>query len=74
MSNQQLYFAIGVPVVVGLVNLTVLIALFVRLDTKIEAVRAELGTKIDALSAKVGSMGERLAALEVRVAHLEQPE
>ncbi len=77
MSNQQLYLAIGLPMftaVLGMIS-TIAVVLFQgkQIETRIAELRADLNKtdmKVDRLTEKVGEMAERLAAVEVRVAHL----
>ena len=60
MTNQQLYFAIGVPAVLILFNSSLLFALFIRLDARIEKVGESLESKMDARFDKVEARFEKM--------------
>ncbi len=62
MTNQQLYFAIGVPAVLILLNSSLLFALFIRLDARIEKVGESLESKMDARFDKVDARFEKVDA------------
>ena len=55
MSNQQLYLAIGIPVLIGVFNTGVVVAMLLHFVNRLDA-------RIDKLDAKIDAQGERLGA------------
>ena len=80
MTEQQLYFAIGIPTMTVLVGILVNVGYFIaingrigslesRLDTRITGLETKFDTKFDILVGKVIEMDNRIVRLEERLKH-----
>jgi hypothetical protein len=80
MTEQQLYFAIGIPSLIAILGILVNVSYFVtinsriaslenRLDTRINAMEQKIDTKVDLLTGKVMELDNRMIRLEERLKH-----
>jgi hypothetical protein len=80
MNDQQLYFAVGLPIVVAITGILVNVGYFVsingrinslesRLDARINSLEIKLDTSIDLLIGKISELDNRLVRLEERLKH-----
>ncbi len=60
MTNQQLYLSIGLPCLLVLLNATIMLYLFSRLEARIDRLDTKLDVKTEALSSKIDSKVDTL--------------
>jgi len=63
MTNAQLYFAIGLPSVLALVNIGITLALFLHLGQRILAVEQRLND----LTGAINELDKRLTKVEIKL-------
>ena len=62
MTNQQLYLSIGLPCLLVLLNATIMLYLFTRLEARIDKLDTKVDTKVDSLRIELGGKIDKLAA------------
>jgi hypothetical protein len=67
VTNVQLYFAIGLPSVLALVNIGVMLALFLHLGSRIQAIEERLTRSIDSLTGAINDLYKRLLKVEIKL-------
>ena len=68
MANVQLYFAIGLPSALALVNIGVMLALFLHLGARIQAIDERLTRAIDNLTGTINNdLDKRLIKVEIKL-------
>lgn len=67
MTNVQLYFAIGLPSVLSLVNIGITLALFLHLGTRIQSIEDRLTRSIDNLTGAINDLDKRLTRVEIKL-------
>lgn len=67
MTNVQLYFAIGLPSVLPLVNIGITLALFLHLGTRIQSIEDRLTRSIDNLTGAINDLDKRLTRVEIKL-------
>lgn len=67
MTNVQLYFAIGLPSVLALVNIGITLALFLHLGTRIQSIEDRLTRSIDNLTGAINDLDKRLTRVEIKL-------
>ena len=63
MTNVQLYFAIGLPSALALVNLGVLLVLFTDLSSRIQ----RLAERMDNMVGAINELDKRLTRVEIKL-------
>lgn len=63
MSNAQLYFAVGIPGVLSLINLAVMLVLFSDLSRRISRVEE----RIDQMIGAINDLDKRLTRVEIKL-------
>jgi len=63
VSNVQLYFAIGLPSVLALINLGVMLVLFTDLGSRIQ----RLAERVDNPVGAINELGKRLTRVEIKL-------
>jgi hypothetical protein len=67
VTNVQLYFAIGLPSVLALVNIGITLALFLHLGTRIQSIEDRLTRSIDNLTGAINDLDKRLTRVEIKL-------
>ncbi|MDQ2898901.1 MAG: hypothetical protein M3Y07_03765 [Acidobacteriota bacterium] len=67
MNDQQLYLAIGAPMLGVILSVGMNVALYVHLSSRMEARMASIETKLDLLTGKIMEIDTRLSVLEDRL-------
>ena len=67
MTNVQLYFAIGLPSVLALVNIGITLTLFLHLGTRIQSIEDRLTRSIDNLTGAINELDKRLTKVEIKL-------
>ena len=66
MTNAQLYFAIGLPSLLALVNIGITLALFLHLGARIQSIEDRLTRSIDNLTGAINDLDKRLTRVEIK--------
>jgi hypothetical protein len=67
VTNVQLYFAIGLPSVLALVNIGITLTLFLHLGTRIQSIEDRLTRSIDNLTGAINELDKRLTKVEIKL-------
>jgi len=67
MTDQQLYFAVGIPSLLALVNLAVILTLFTTLGGRIERVAERLDNMTSSLTGAINELDKRLSRVEIKL-------
>jgi hypothetical protein len=67
MTDQQLYFAVGIPSLLALVNLAVILTLFTTLGGGIERVAERLDNMTSSLTGAINELDKRLSRVEIKL-------
>ena len=66
-SNEQLYLALGVPLLGVIANVAICIALYVHLTGRLDRLGERLMSKLDTLTGKVIAVDNRLLRIETKL-------
>ena len=67
MTDTQLYFAIGLPSVLALVNIGVVLALFLDLSRRMSALEQKVDQGFKDLTGAVNDLDKRLTRVEIKL-------
>lgn len=62
MTNQQLYISVGLPCLLVLLNATIMLYLFSRIEARMDKLDAKIDSKVDGVRGEVDGLRSELGA------------